>query len=69
MITLAELEAQIMALPDEDRAKLASRLIESLQPEFDDEADYREAIRRDREMDEDPSASLTMEEFKRAVGR
>ncbi len=70
MVTLTELEEQIMALPDGDRAWLASRLLQSLPPVSDDDDEgYEEAIRRDREMDEDPSASLTLDEFKRAIGR
>ncbi|MEY3898166.1 MAG: hypothetical protein RLZZ214_3687 [Verrucomicrobiota bacterium] len=70
MNTLAQLEAQIMTLPDRDRAELASYILKSLPAIYveDDDGDA-EAMRRDAEMDNDPSASLTLEEFKRAVGR
>jgi hypothetical protein len=70
MNTLAQLEAQIMTLPDRDWAELASYILKSLPAIYveDDDGDA-EAMRRDAEMDNDPSASLTLEEFKRAVGR
>jgi hypothetical protein len=35
----------------------------------EDDGGLAEALRRDAEMDADPSACLTLEEFKRAVGR
>ena len=70
MVTLSEIEAQAMELSESDRAKLASNLLSSLRPILDDQDDgVAEALRRDAEMDDDPSASLTLEEFKRAVGR
>ncbi len=70
MVTLAEIEAQAMVLTDSERATLASHLLRSLPPLLDDEDDGdTEAMRRDAEMDNDPSACLTLEEFKRAVGR
>ena len=70
MVTLSEIEVQAMELSESDRAKLASNLLSSLRPILDDEDErVAEALRRDAEMDDDPSASLTLEEFKRAVGR
>ncbi len=70
MVNFTEIEAQAMELSVSDRATLASRLLCSLPPELDDDDEGdAEALRRDAEMDEDPSASLTLEEFKRAVGR
>ena len=70
MITLAKIEAQAMDLTVSERATLASRLQFSLPPLMNDEDERdAEAIRRDQEMDHDPSASLTLEEFKSAVGR
>lgn len=68
MNALAQLQAQIMTLPDGDRAELASYILESLPAIYaeDDDGDA-EAMRRDTEMDHDPSASLTLEEFKRAA--
>lgn len=70
MVTLAQLEEQIMALPDGDRADLALSLLKSLPAAYvDDDDGLAEALRRDAEMDADPSVVLTFEDFKRAVGR
>jgi putative addiction module component (TIGR02574 family) len=70
MVTLAEIEAQAMDLTQAERAILASRLLESIAEGYDYDLDGdAEALRRDAEMDNDPSACLTLEEFKRAVGR
>ena len=70
METLSSLEAQIMTLPDGARANLASFILQSLPAVYIDEDDGdAEALRRDAEMDNDPSSCLTLEEFKRAVGR
>lgn len=67
-MTLAEIKAQAMLLSDSERATLASHLLNSLPPLLDDDGDS-EAMRRDSEMDDDPLTCLTLEEFKRAVGR
>jgi len=69
MVTLAEIEAQAMDLTVSERATLVTHLMRSLPPDFDEDEGDAEAMRRDAEMDDDPSASLTLEEFKRAVGR
>ncbi len=70
MVTLAELEAKAMDLPHADRAKLAARLLHSLPSELeDDDGGLAEALRREAEMDADPSMSITLEELKRSVGR
>ena len=70
MVNFSEIQSQAMELTESERARLASDLLSSLRPILDDEDEGdAEALRRDAEMDEDPSASLTFEEFKRAVGR
>ena len=70
MDTLTHLEEQIMTLPDGARARLASYILQSLPAVcVDDDDGDAEAMRRNAEMDANPSACLTMEEFKRAVGR
>lgn len=71
MDSFSEIEAQAMKLSVSDRAKLATLLLHSLpSPGFDDDDDgVAEAMRRCTEMDNDPSACLTFEEFKKAVGR
>lgn len=63
MSVIADIEKQALSLPDQDRARLADRLIASLPLDFIDEDELEEARRRSREMDEDPSKVLTHEEF------
>jgi hypothetical protein len=70
MATLSELEPQVLALPERDRADLAARLLSSLPPMLDDEDDgVAEALRRESEAEHDPSASISMEEFERGIAR
>ena len=63
MSVIAEVEKLAFSLPVNDRAKLADRLWDSLPEDFIDEAEIEEAMRRDREMDEDPSKVISHEEF------
>ncbi len=70
MVNLAEIEALALKLPESDRAKLAAGLLDSLPGLLVEEDDgLAEALRRSEEMDGDPSACLTHEEFLKAVGR
>jgi len=52
-------------LSDSERAKLAEKLIASLPAPFVDEDEdwVEEALRRDREMDENPESAMTHEQF------
>jgi putative addiction module component (TIGR02574 family) len=63
MQVIADIEKQALSLPDQDRAKLADRLIASLPADFAYDEEIEEAERRSREMDEDPSTALSHEEF------
>ena len=65
MSVIAEAEQLAFQLSDSDRAKLADKLIASLPSPFvDDDEDWvEEALRRDREMDEQPETVLTEEQF------
>ena len=64
MSVIAEAEELALSLPVSDRAKLAGKLLASLPPGFDDDDDgIDEAIRRSREMDENPEMALSHEEF------
>lgn len=63
MSIIADIEKQALNLPDQDRAKLADRLIASLPPDFTDDDEIEEAIRRSREMDKDPNRAISHEEF------
>jgi hypothetical protein len=70
MQTFAQLEQQAMALPDAARARLAVHLLRSLPAVLaDDDEGVAEALRRDAEMDQDPSAAVTLEELRSAVQR
>ncbi|MFN0277699.1 MAG: addiction module protein [Pyrinomonadaceae bacterium] len=63
MSVIAEAEKLALSLSDKERAELADRLIISLPEDFIDDEELEEALRRDREMDEDPTKVLTHEEF------
>ncbi len=68
MTTLAEIESLALKLPDSDRAKLAADLLDSLPGVLvDDDEGLAEALRRSDEMDRDPGACLSHDEFLRAV--
>jgi len=69
MATLIEIEKQALSLPDDQRAALAAQLLDSLPAILHDEdSGIAEATRRDAELDRDPSAGMTLEEFKSAFG-
>lgn len=64
MSVLTEIEEKAMGLTPRERGHLASRLIASLPGEYDEGKDWvEEALRRDREMDEDPASVMTHDEF------
>ncbi|WP_341407257.1 addiction module protein [Luteolibacter soli] len=70
MATMEEIESQAMRLPESERATLAGRLLESLPAVlFEEDLGVAEAMRRDEEMDRDPSAGITLEELKASLGR
>lgn len=67
MVTLPEIERTAMQLSDRERAMLAEHLLESLPPVLHDEDEgVEEAIRRDAELDEDPEAGITLQEFRQS---
>ena len=65
MSVIADVEELALSLPASDRGKLAEKLIRSLpSPGWDDEDDgIDEALRRSREMDENPEMSISMEQL------
>ncbi len=67
---LEELQRCALDLPDSERAALAAELLVSLPAVLVDEDDgVAEAIRRSKELDENPSMGCSWEEIKRSLGR
>jgi putative addiction module component (TIGR02574 family) len=70
MATIAEIEKLARELSDNDRAVLAAHLLESLPPILDDEYEgIAEALRRDAELEANPSAGLTLEQLDQRIER
>lgn len=64
MSTVAEVEKLAFSLSEKERAKLAGKLLGSLRPILDDEDEgLAEAIRRDREMNENPQMGITLDQL------
>ena len=63
MSLVAQIEKQALNLTDQDRARLADRLIASLPMDFTDDVEIEEALRRSREMDRDSSCAISHDEF------
>jgi len=65
MSVIAETEELALSLSASDRAKLAEKLIASLPGPFieDDDDGIEEAMRRSREMDENPEMAISLEEL------
>ena len=60
-MTVADLETKILELAPQERARLARRILESLEVLSEDEIAalwIQEAERRDRALDEDPSRAI-----------
>ena len=67
---LEEIQKCALDLPDSDRAALAAELLVSLPAVLVDEDDgIAEAIRRSKELDDDPSMGCSWEEIKHSLGR
>ncbi|QIF04873.1 addiction module protein [Roseimicrobium sp. ORNL1] len=68
MATIAEVEALALDLPEKQRALLAAHLLDSLPSILEDEDEgVAEAIRRDAELDADPSRGISLEELDRKI--
>lgn len=68
MQTLAELEHGAMELPENERAVLAAHLLNSLPACLSDEDDgVAEALRRERELDQNPVVAMSINELKSAL--
>lgn len=63
MSVVTNIEELAFGLPVNERAKLAERLWQSIPKDFIDEEELAEASRRSREMDEDPSRVITLDQL------
>ena len=67
---LEEIQKCALDLPDSDRAALAAELLVSLPAILVEEDDgVAEALRRSKELDEDPAMGCSWDEIKRSLGR
>ncbi len=63
-MSVEQIAAEALRLPEKERAGLALRLLQSLPPvAFDDDSGVTEALRRDAELDADPSQAMTLQEM------
>lgn len=70
MMTLTEVESLAFELPEQQRATLASRILDTLPPLFVGSDDgVAEAERRDSEMNADPSKGINLEQFDRPIAQ
>jgi len=61
MATIFEVEKLALDLPEQERAKLAANLLDSLPGVLSDEDEgIAEALRRDAEIDADPNQAMTL---------
>lgn len=70
MSAIAEAEKLALSLSESERGKLANKLIASLKGPStmdDDDDGVDEALRRSREMDENPEMSLSAEQFDKMI--
>lgn len=64
MATIFEVEKLALDLPEQDRAKLAADLLDSLPGVLSDEDEgIAEALRRDAEINADPNQAITLAEL------
>ena len=70
MVTFAEIEAQALVLTESERAQLVSSLLRSLPSDDDYEAEgIAEALRRQDEMENDPTSIISWDQLRKSVGR
>jgi putative addiction module component (TIGR02574 family) len=70
MATIAEIEKLAQDLPEKERAVLAAHLLESLPPVLHDEDEgIAEALRRDAELEGNPSIGVSLEQLDQKIQR
>jgi len=63
-MSIDQIAAEALLLPEEQRANLASRLLQSLPPVASDSDDgVAEALRRDAELDSDPTQAMSLRDM------
>jgi hypothetical protein len=70
MATISEVEKLALELPEQQRATLAANLLESLPGILSDEDEgMAEALRRDAEIDSDPTQTMSLAELDADIRR
>jgi putative addiction module component (TIGR02574 family) len=65
-MSVYQIASEALRLPEKERASLASRLLRSLPPvAFDDGERVAEVLRRDAELDADPTQAMTLRDLDR----
>ena len=67
MSVIVEAETLALSLPVSERARLADRLILSLPANFIDDDEIAEARKRSKEMDEDPSRIISLDQLDQMI--
>ena len=63
-MSVDQIAAEALRLPEKERAGLASRLLRSLPSVvFDEDEGVAEALRRDAELDADPAQAMTLRDL------
>ena len=69
MSKVSDIYSQVLNLPEDQRASLASDILDTLPANLsDNDEGLAEARRRSKEMDEDPSIGMTWEQIKASLG-
>ena len=68
MMKVKEVEKLALELPEEQRAALAAHILDSLPPLLTDEDEgLAEALRRDAEMNSNPTIGISLQDFDRRI--
>jgi putative addiction module component (TIGR02574 family) len=63
-MSVDQIAAEVLRLLEKERASLASRLLQSLPAvAFDEDEGVAEALRRDAELDGDPSQAMSLQDM------